>query len=79
MAKMNLTEADKLMNGLIKLTNSKLFVKKTVKELLSGYIDPLLEIVNTILPELVPTADILKINFLFIIRKMRLVFKILQS
>ena len=57
MAKMNLTEADKLMNCLIKLTNSKLFVKKTVKELLSGYIDPLLEIVNTILPELVPTAE----------------------
>jgi hypothetical protein len=57
MAKMNLTEADKLMNGLIKLTNSKLFVRKTVKDLLSGYKDPLLEIVNSILPELVPTAE----------------------
>ena len=91
---MNIKDADKLMNDIIKRTGSKLFVRKTVKQLISGYDDPLLTIANTVFPNLVTSKQFsllfkaVKLEFIkfikntylsaFKYRKMQQVGKILQ-
>jgi hypothetical protein len=51
-----------IMNEIIKLTNSKLFFRHTVKELLSGFKDPLLEIAKIFKPNLVKSSIFSMLN-----------------
>jgi hypothetical protein len=61
-SKIKVPDIDGLINLVLKLSNSKLFVKKTIKELISGYDDPLLTIANTFFPNMVKNKKFSLLN-----------------
>lgn len=50
------------LNSLLKLMNIKLFVTKTVGELISGYQDPLLKLAKTFEPNIVKSDKFSLLN-----------------
>jgi hypothetical protein len=54
---MNVPYAAEVMNLVLKLVDPKLFVRKSVKQLITGYDDPLMFIANKLLPSAVPTSQ----------------------
>ena len=54
---MNVPYASEVMNLVLKLVDPKLFIRKSIKDLVTGYDDPLMFIAHKLLPDAVPTSQ----------------------